>query len=44
MHTNESIDIQRASILLKLLGNRIRLTMMKLLKSHECCVMLKYST
>ena len=32
------IDIQRASQLLKLLGDPTRLTMMKLLKSHECCV------
>lgn len=32
------IDVQRASQLLKLLGDPTRLTMMKLLKSHECCV------
>lgn len=32
------IDIQRASQLLKLLGDPTRLTMMKLLESHECCV------
>lgn len=33
-----SIDLQRASQLLKLLGDPTRLAMMKLLKSHECCV------
>lgn len=31
-------EIQRASQLLKLLGDSTRLTMMKLLTSHECCV------
>lgn len=31
-------DMQRASQLLKLLGDPTRLTMMKLLQSHECCV------
>ena len=34
----KTIDVQRASQLLKLLGDPTRLTMMKLLKSHECCV------
>jgi len=38
MNTAETIDMQRASQLLKLLGDQTRLTMMKLLKSHECCV------
>lgn len=38
MNKNEKTDIQRASQLLKLLGDPTRLTMMKLLKSHECCV------
>ncbi|WP_186670772.1 metalloregulator ArsR/SmtB family transcription factor [Sporosarcina sp. BP05] len=33
-----TIDIQRASQLLKLLGDPTRLTMMRLLKTHECCV------
>lgn len=33
-----TIDLQRASQLLKLLGDPTRLKMMKLLKSHECCV------
>ncbi|WP_052483802.1 ArsR/SmtB family transcription factor [Bacillus sp. OxB-1] len=32
------IDIQSASRLLKLLGDPTRLTMMKLLQSHDCCV------
>ncbi|MHA6260798.1 ArsR/SmtB family transcription factor [Sporosarcina sp. CAU 1771] len=38
MDKSETIDIHRASQLLKLLGDPTRLTMMKLLKSHECCV------
>ncbi|MCM3638228.1 metalloregulator ArsR/SmtB family transcription factor [Sporosarcina luteola] len=38
MNTDVTIDMQRASQLLKLLGDRTRLTMMKLLQSHECCV------
>lgn len=38
MNTEVSIDLQRASQLLKLLGDPTRLKMMKLLKSHECCV------
>ena len=38
MNTEVTIDMQRASQLLKLLGDQTRLTMMKLLQSHECCV------
>ncbi|MEK4404856.1 metalloregulator ArsR/SmtB family transcription factor [Sporosarcina sp. FSL K6-6792] len=38
MNTTSTIDLQRAAQLLKLLGDPTRLTMMKLLKSHECCV------
>ncbi|CAM3205663.1 metalloregulator ArsR/SmtB family transcription factor [Filibacter tadaridae] len=38
MIETELIDMQRASQLLKLLGDKTRLTMMKLLQSHECCV------
>ncbi|MDS9472894.1 metalloregulator ArsR/SmtB family transcription factor [Sporosarcina pasteurii] len=38
MNDSLPIDLQRASQLLKLLGDPTRLTMMKLLKSHECCV------
>lgn len=38
MNTMITIDMQRASQLLKLLGDPTRLTMMKLLESHECCV------
>src|SRR5699024_2229160 len=38
MNTTVTIDLQRASQLLKLRGDPTRLTMMKLLKSHECCV------
>ncbi len=32
------MDIYHASQVLKLLGDPTRLTMMKLLESHECCV------
>ena len=38
MITTGSIDLQKASQLLKLLGDKTRLTMMKLLESHDCCV------
>ena len=38
MNKAEKIDIQSASLLLKLLGDQTRLTMVKLLNSHECCV------
>ncbi|WP_318618256.1 metalloregulator ArsR/SmtB family transcription factor [Sporosarcina sp. YIM B06819] len=38
MNTTATIDMQRASQLLKLLGDQTRLTMMKLLQSHDCCV------
>ncbi|MCM3638071.1 metalloregulator ArsR/SmtB family transcription factor [Sporosarcina luteola] len=38
MKTTESIDLQKASQIFKLLGDKTRLTMMKLLESHDCCV------
>ena len=38
MNETVTIDMQRASQLLKLLGDQTRLTMMKLLQSHDCCV------
>lgn len=38
MLTAQAMDVQRASQLLKILGCPTRLTMIKLLKSHECCV------
>ncbi|PID03059.1 MULTISPECIES: metalloregulator ArsR/SmtB family transcription factor [unclassified Sporosarcina] len=38
MNVKETVDIQRASQILKLLSDKTRLTMMKLLSSHECCV------
>lgn len=38
MNRTAIIDMQRATKLLKLLGDPTRLKMMKLLKSHECCV------
>ncbi|MFC5591446.1 ArsR/SmtB family transcription factor [Sporosarcina soli] len=38
MNHTVKTDMQRASQLLKLLGDQTRLTMMKLLQSHDCCV------
>ncbi len=38
MKTESVISVQRATQLLKLLSDPTRLSMMKLLKSHECCV------
>lgn len=38
MSTRVTADLQQASQLLKLLGDRTRLTMMKLLSTHDCCV------
>ena len=38
MNKTVKTDMQRASQLLKLLGDSTRLTMMKLLQSHDCCV------
>lgn len=32
------VDIERAATMLKLLGDKTRLTMVKLLKSNDCCV------
>ncbi|MFJ7935648.1 ArsR/SmtB family transcription factor [Sporosarcina sp. NPDC096371] len=38
MDQSITTDMQRASRLLKLLGDQTRLTMMKLLQSHDYCV------
>lgn len=38
MNRAVSLDMQKASQLLKLLGDQTRLTMLKLLQSHDCCV------
>lgn len=32
------LEIEKASIILKLLGDKTRLTMVKILNSHDCCV------
>ncbi len=32
------VDVEKASIVLKLLGDKTRLTMIKLLDSNDCCV------
>ncbi|MUK90376.1 metalloregulator ArsR/SmtB family transcription factor [Ornithinibacillus sp. L9] len=33
-----TIDMDRAAVVLKLLGDRTRLTMMKILENNDCCV------
>ena len=33
-----TIELEKAAIILKLLGDRTRLTMMKILDNHDCCV------
>ena len=33
-----TIDIEKAATVLKLLGDKTRLTMVKMLDSHDCCV------
>ncbi|OLN22251.1 transcriptional regulator [Domibacillus antri] len=38
MSVETSLDMQKVSQILKLLGDKTRLTMMKLLQSHDCCV------
>lgn len=38
MMINTVIDINEAATILKLLGDKTRLTMVKLLEDHECCV------
>ncbi|WP_108670316.1 ArsR/SmtB family transcription factor [Peribacillus acanthi] len=38
MHVKNTIDIQEASQVLKLLGDKTRLTMMKLLENNDYCV------
>ncbi|SDM49313.1 ArsR/SmtB family transcription factor [Sediminibacillus halophilus] len=32
------IEMEKAAMILKLLGDKTRLTMMKLLENHDCCV------
>ncbi|RCW69810.1 ArsR/SmtB family transcription factor [Saliterribacillus persicus] len=32
------VDVDQAAVILKLLGDRTRLTMVKLLENHDCCV------
>ncbi|OLO27509.1 transcriptional regulator [Priestia megaterium] len=38
METTNSIEIEKAAQILKLLGDKTRLSMMKLLQTNECCV------
>jgi ArsR family transcriptional regulator len=33
-----AVDIDKAAIILKLLGDKTRLTMVKILDNHDCCV------
>jgi ArsR family transcriptional regulator, arsenate/arsenite/antimonite-responsive transcriptional repressor len=38
MNVDTALDIQKTAHVLKLLGDKTRLKMMKLLQSHDCCV------
>ncbi|MFC0274050.1 ArsR/SmtB family transcription factor [Metabacillus herbersteinensis] len=38
MEVTSTLDIQKVAQILKLLGDKTRLTMMKLLESNDCCV------
>ncbi|MGE7604029.1 ArsR/SmtB family transcription factor [Peribacillus sp. NPDC097675] len=38
MKTNEMLDIEVTANILKLLGDKTRLTMVKIMSEHECCV------
>ncbi|MFJ7683938.1 ArsR/SmtB family transcription factor [Peribacillus butanolivorans] len=38
MQTNEALDIETTANVLKLLGDKTRLTMVKIMSEHECCV------
>ena len=33
-----SVELEKAAVLLKLLGDKTRLTMVKIMDSHDCCV------
>ncbi|MRX70742.1 metalloregulator ArsR/SmtB family transcription factor [Bacillus lacus] len=36
--TQQTLEIEKAAGVLKLLGDKTRLTMIKMLSSHDCCV------
>lgn len=38
MQTNIGLEIETAATIFKLLGDKTRLTMMKIMSEHECCV------
>ncbi|MDL4843132.1 ArsR/SmtB family transcription factor [Aquibacillus rhizosphaerae] len=38
LKTNEVMDVEKVAMTLKLLGDKTRLIMVKLLDSHDCCV------
>ncbi|WP_141994865.1 metalloregulator ArsR/SmtB family transcription factor [Bacillus sp. B4EP4a] len=38
MQTNEALEIEGTANVLKLLGDKTRLTMVKIMSEHECCV------
>ncbi|MDQ0218377.1 ArsR family transcriptional regulator [Peribacillus cavernae] len=38
METKQDIDVETAASILKLLGDKTRLTMVKIMAEHECCV------
>lgn len=38
MQANQGVDVETAANILKLLGDKTRLTMVKIMADHECCV------
>lgn len=38
MQMNEALDLETTANILKLLGDKTRLTMVKIMSEHECCV------
>lgn len=38
MQVNQELDMETAANILKLLGDKTRLTMVKIMQDHECCV------
>jgi ArsR family transcriptional regulator, arsenate/arsenite/antimonite-responsive transcriptional repressor len=38
MQMNQELDIETTANILKLLGDKTRLTMIKIMSEHECCV------
>lgn len=38
METKNILEIERTAVILKLMGDKTRLTMLRLLADHDCCV------